>query len=127
MASSSAITTRVGTMGSLLSGSVSDQAGSASEPVEQIVLGPLELVDLGRPRESRWRRHRVGVPLGLAVLLLGQRRLRHERPQAGLVGLLGELRELLVGDPQLLTELAQARGEVLEAALHAANGTRSAV
>ena len=52
--------------------------------------------------------HGVGVLLGLAVLLLGERRLGDEGPEPGVVGLVGEVRELLVGHPQLLAELARA-------------------
>ena len=37
----------------------------------------------------------------LAVLLLGQRRLRHQRPEPGVVGLVGQVGQLLVGHGQL--------------------------
>ena len=66
--------------------------------------------------------HGVGVLLGLAVLLLGQWRLGHQRPDAGVVGLVGEVRELLVGHPQLLAELPQAVGHLGEATLEQGPG-----
>ena len=56
--------------------------------------------------------HRVGVALGLAVLPLGERRLRHQRAQPGVVGLVGEVRELLVGDRELATELHEPFGHI---------------
>jgi hypothetical protein len=63
--------------------------------------------------------HGVGVALGLAVLAPGEGRLRHERPEARVVGLVGEVVELLVGDAELLAQLALALGVVGESALEA--------
>ena len=90
--------------------------GSRDQAVEQFVLRALEGLELGdhvRPVTA----HRVGVLLGLTMLLLGQRRLRDQGPDAGVVGLVGEVSELLVGHPQLLTEMADAVGHLGEAAL----------
>ena len=50
-----------------------------------------------RPHVGAVPAHRLGVPGGLAVLPLGERRLRDEGPQAGVVGLVGEVGQLLVG------------------------------
>src|SRR3546814_68809 len=91
------------------------------QPVEEVVLGLLEagyrLDELGAVPL-----HRVGVALGVMVLPVGQRRLGDERAQAGVVRHLGEVLELLVGDSQLLAELAQARGHLCEASLHEGPG-----
>ena len=43
-------------------------------------------------------------------------RLRHQRPDAGVVGLVTEVLELLVDDPQLLAQGAQAVADLGEAA-----------
>ena len=52
--------------------------------------------------------HGVGVTSRLAVLALGEGGLRHERTDAGVVGLTGELCELLVDDRQFGAQVAQA-------------------
>ena len=44
---------------------------------------------------------RVGLPAGVARLHVGERRLGHERAQAGVFGLFLEEHELLFGDRQL--------------------------
>lgn len=59
--------------------------------------------------------HGVGVALRVVVLAVGERRLRDERAQPGVVGRLGEVRQLLVGHGQILPELAQAAGHLREA------------
>lgn len=69
MASSSAITTRVG---KVLPSPWS--AVGRDKPVEQLVLGRLEPADIGGERIAV-AAHRVGVALGLAALRFGERRL----------------------------------------------------
>lgn len=59
----------------------------------------------------------VGVTAGLAMLLLGQWRLRHERAQASVVGLVGELDELLLGDPEVVARRLQLLAHGAKAAL----------
>lgn len=66
------------------------------EPVEQVVLRRLELTDLGHQRVAV-ATHGLGVALGLAVDLLGAGRLRDQGPEVGLVGVVGEVAELLLG------------------------------
>ena len=66
---------------------------------------------------SRRRRHGVGVAAGVVVLAVGQRRLRDEGADAGVVGLVGQLLELLLDDGQLLAEAAQALTDARQAAL----------
>jgi hypothetical protein len=46
------------------------------------------------------------------VLAIRERRLGHQSPQAGLVGLVGEVRQLLVGDGELATELDESPGQL---------------
>ena len=62
-------------------------------------------------------RHRVGVLLGLVVLVLGQRGLGDEGAQASVVGGLGEEGELLVRHLQLGPQPLQPLGHVGEPAL----------
>ena len=150
MASSSAITTRVGTdrFASLAvtGASASDgcrraarparadrgrgagaaQSGAGDEPVEQLVLGPLEPLDLGQHRGAV-AAHGLGVAGGLAVLVLGQRGLRHQRPQAGLVGLVGQVGQLLVGHLELAAGLAHALGGLGQAPLEQRPGHGASV
>src|SRR3954453_12489910 len=120
MASSSAINTRVGNAGSpswfgcMWSGGLGGRAGD--QAVEQLVLRALERLELGDDVRAV-PAHRVGVLLGLAVLLLGERCLGDQGPDAGVVGLVGEVRELLLGHAQLLAEVAQAVGHLGEATL----------
>ena len=59
----------------------------------------------------------VGVPSGVAGFGIGQRRLGHERPETGIVGLVFEEGELLLGDAQLGTEPLQPLAHVDEATL----------
>ena len=61
--------------------------------------------------------HRVGVALRLAVLAVGERRLRDQGPQARLVGVARQRLELLVGHPQLVPQrLAAARRHLAQTA-----------
>ncbi len=56
--------------------------------------------------------HHIGVALGLAVLAISERGLGHQSPQSGFVGLVGEVRELLIGDRKLATKLHQPFGHI---------------
>ena len=53
-------------------------------------------------------RHGVCVLAGLAILELGRGSLRHHGTQGLLVGIAGEMAELVVNDAQFLVELFQA-------------------
>jgi 4-alpha-glucanotransferase len=68
--------------------------------------------------------HGIGVTLGLRVLLAGEGGLRHERAQPGIVGGIGQRRELLVGDGELLPQEAHALGDLEEAPLDQGPGHR---
>ena len=57
------------------------------------------------------------MALRLAVLVVGEGRLRDERPQLRVVCLAGEVSELLVDDRELLPELLEATAQLGEAAL----------
>ena len=59
----------------------------------------------------------LGVAARLAVLALGQRGLRHQGPDAGVLGLAGQRGELLLGDPQVLPEPAQPTAHVAQTVL----------
>ena len=86
-------------------------AAVGDEAIEQVVLRLLELGDLGQKGASV-PVHHLGVALGLAMLPVGKRSLRNERTQSGLVGLVGEVRELFVGDRELPTQLHQPFGHI---------------
>jgi len=121
MASSSAIKTRVGTGPSLSAG---------RELVEQFVEPGLERHD-GTGHFLPAAGHGVGVPACVAVLLLGERRLGDEGPEPGIVGLLAEVLELLVDDPELLSQDAQAPADLGQTAfdqraVHEADCTETA-
>ena len=74
--------------------------GGRDQAVEQLVLGGFELAHLGGQRVAV-SAHGVGVTLGLMVILLGEGRLRDEGPQAGFVGVVGEVGELFLGHRKL--------------------------
>lgn len=122
MASSSAMTTRVVTVGFLSA----LRAGLGQQPVEQLVLVLLEATDLVDDLGAV-PLHGVGVALGVLVLALCERRLGHKGPQPGVVGRLGEVRKLLLGDGQLLAELLEARADLGQAALDEGPGHRRSV
>ena len=65
----------------------------------------------------------VGVAAGVARLDVGERRLRHERAQPGVLGLLLEERELLLGDRELGADPLEAVADVDEAALRGGTAT----
>jgi len=93
------------------------------QPIEQVVLGPLELLDVGR-HLAAVAAHRGGVLLRLAVIALGQRRLGHHRPEASVVGFVGEDGELLVGHSQLGAELPEPIPHVDQLSLDARTAPR---
>ena len=85
-------------------------------PVEQRVLFPPELRDLqgqGIPVPGQ----RVRMPAGIPRLGIGQRRLGHQRPQAGVLSLLLEERQLLLGDAQLHPQALEPFADVHQVAL----------
>jgi hypothetical protein len=57
------------------------------------------------------------MALRVPVLVVGERRLRHQRAQTSVVGLFGEHHELLVDDRELVTEGSQTAADIGEAAL----------
>ena len=112
MASSSAMTTRTVTVLACLPWS----AGLCHEPLEQLVLRPLQLFDRSRdcgPAAS----HGVGVALRLVMLAVCKGRLGDECPDAGVVGLVVELRELLIGDGELGSQLLEPLAHLREFSL----------
>lgn len=125
MASSSAMTTRVLTVGSFLRRCGRRRASRAlgQQPVEQLVLRLLEAGD-AREQVSAMALHGVGVALRVVVLAVGQRGLRHEGAQPCVVGGLGEVRELLVGHGEVVAQLPEARGDLRETALDEGPGHR---
>jgi len=68
--------------------------------------------------------HGLCVPLGVVVLPVGKGCLRQQGAQPGVVSGVGEMGQLLVGDPQVVAELPQARGDLREAALDEGPGHR---
>lgn len=59
----------------------------------------------------------VGVPAGLAMLLLGERCLGHEGTETGVVGFVGELVELLLGDAEVVTRRLELFADGAESTL----------
>ncbi|TML61598.1 MAG: 4-alpha-glucanotransferase [Actinobacteria bacterium] len=84
-----------------------DLSNFGQQAVEELVLGPLELGDRAEDGSSL-AAHGVSVLLGLVVLAAGERRLRHQRAQAHVVGSIGEERQLLLHDPELGPRLLEA-------------------
>src|SRR4051794_301544 len=119
MASSSAISTRVGNDVSFpaLPFNHPDVVGRSAghQPVEELVAAGFEagdgLHDLG-PAPA----HGIGVTAGLTVVTVGERGFGHQRPEVGIVGVVTQVDELLVDDPQFLTQGAQAIADLCEAA-----------
>src|SRR3954454_20492066 len=121
MASSSAITTRVGTgwvpfcwpsePAAYCEGSVRSSVARGGEPVEEVVLGPLHLLDGGTDGIAV-AGHGLGVARCGAMFLLGQRRLRHQGPQTSLVGVVGQAAALIVADGELRSGLPQPFGQL---------------
>lgn len=66
--------------------------------------------------------HRVGVALRVAELAIGHRRLGDEGAQPRVVGLVGEVSELLVGDGELFSQLLEPPAHFGEAALDVTAG-----
>lgn len=60
--------------------------------------------------------HGRGGPLGLTVLVIGERGLRHEGTDARVVGDVGEVGELLVRDRELLSQRPESAADHPEAA-----------
>ena len=67
--------------------------------------------------ESRVAGLGIGVPAGVAGLDVGERRLRHQRPQPHVLRFLLEEAELLLGDRELGADALQPFADVDEAAL----------
>ena len=86
------------------------------DAVEERVLLLLELADR-RPQRLGVARLGVGVAAGVAGLDVGERGLRHERPQPYVLGFLLEEAQLLVGDRELGPDPLQALADVDEAPL----------
>ncbi len=63
------------------------------------------------------RRPGVGVALGVEVLAAGERAVGDDRPEPGVVGLVGEVGLLLVVNPQLLAQGAQPAAHAAEPTL----------
>jgi hypothetical protein len=82
-------------------------------PVEQFVLGALEFGDLVL-QLTAVAAHGISVSLGLALVLTGEGRLRHQRAQPGVVGDVVEDRQLLVGDRQIVAQLAETGGDLAQ-------------
>ena len=91
------------------------------EPIKEVVLCDLEAGDLFDDF-GPMAQHGIGVTLGLAMFLRGQRCLGHHGTDAGVVRFVGEMSQLLIGDDQLLTGLTQSRAELGESAFDGGPG-----
>src|SRR5437868_7034249 len=97
MASSSAITTRVGRAGSAVTGLPGSASGQFSgDAVEEGVLFPHELGHRSAQRLGV-AGLRVGVTARVTRLDVGEGRFGHERPEPPVFGLLLEESQLLLG------------------------------
>ena len=119
MASSSAITTRIVTWGPF-DGQPPIQPhpeparaghGQASKLIEELVLAGLELGDLVDDVLAV-AAHRVHVAAGVDRLVRPRRTVGDERPHVEVVGVVGEVGELLVDRAQLVAERAQPMSEL---------------
>ena len=119
MASSSAMTTRVVT-GLLPSTEVRVSAIRRSSSSSWVCSSRL----IWSSTSARWRCMASAWRWASLVLPVGERRLRHQRPQPGVVGGLGEVAELLVGHGELLAQLLEARADLGEAAFDQGPGHR---
>lgn len=77
--------------------------GFLDHAVEQLVLQLFELVYLTLHFVSM-AHHGLSVAPGVAVLAVGHRRFGHQRTKPGLVGIVGEVQELLLGHCQIMAE-----------------------
>ncbi len=66
--------------------------------VEEIVLAPFELGNSLEPDSAVFVQRCDGTG-GITVFTRSERRLGHERPKAGIIGGVDEVRELLIEDP----------------------------
>lgn len=90
-------------------GPSSDRTGSADgvvESVEQIILLLLKPPNIGNHLVAVTF-HGLGVTSSGAMLPFGEWSLGNERPEASIVGLVGEMGQLLVGNRQFMTQVAQ--------------------
>ena len=92
----------------------SRSAPRCDESIQKIVLVRLELTYLGEKLVAV-ALHGVGMALGIAMLPLGQRRLRHQCPETCFFGFLGQVGELFVGDSEIARQGLQAFRDVPEA------------
>ena len=116
MASSSAMTTRVAKLVPSFDRCVLARPGLREQPVEQLVLIALQLGDLVE-HGGAVPSHGLGMPLGLPMVDVGDGRLGHQGPQPGVVGGIGQMRELLIRDLELGAQLLQATGNLAESPL----------
>lgn len=77
------------------------------------LLEPFDLLDEVGPMAL----HRIRMALGFLVLSVCDRGLGHKRPQACVVRRLGKVAKLLVGNGELLAELAQTSAQLRQAPL----------
>ncbi len=108
------------------SGAGSGTAQQGGETVEEVVLGRLEFVDVLLQLGTE-ALHGLGVPRGLPMIALGDGRLRDQGAETRLVGLFGEVEELLVGDVQFPPQLAEPGRHLGEAPLDERPGHGSSV
>ena len=95
---------------------------SAAMRSSSVVLLALELARSTRRSASRWRPWASAWRRHLVRLGVGERRLGHERPQAGVLGFGVEERALLVGDGELGAQPLEPIAHVDQAALEQGPG-----
>ena len=88
---------------------------AGDQPVEKLVAAGFEAGD-GLHHLGSAAAHGIGVAAGVTMVTVGERGLGHERPKVGIVGVITQVDELLVDDPQFLTQGAQAIADLCEAA-----------
>lgn len=86
------------------------------ETVKQLILRLAKFGD-GEHQGLATSPHGIGVALRLLVFLVGQRRLRNQGSQPGVLGGVDENCQLLVDDRQIFTGALQPLGHLGEAAL----------
>ena len=83
------------------------------ELTEELVLAPFQIPDQGE-EPAAGAQGGVGMALGAGVFMAGQRCLGDERPDPGVVGIVGEDQELLVENGELLAGPDQPVMDVAE-------------
>ena len=71
--------------------------------------------------------HRIGMPLGLATIPLGQRGFGNQRTNPCLFGFFGDLRKLFLTDSGFFAQAPKTNGDVAQSTLDLVPGHRGSL